>query len=264
VSEGWIKIHRSMREWRWASEPNMVSLWVHLLINACWEDRNWKGVSVKRGQVIFGRKEWAEKCGITEQSLRTCIERLKSTNEITIESTSKYSIVTVVNYEEYQAKEEESTSQSTTTSTSNQPATNQQLTTSKERKEDKKERIDADDIRAKPVWDFSSVSAEIQKILMPITALPLNTSAVHAWLNAGADPELDIFPTIKVMASRATAPPRSLKYFEGAVLQALAERSRIPDKAQANQNKPKGKPNARHHNFREQDYYARTDGFDVT
>src|SRR5574341_917443 len=42
-----------------------------------------------------------------------------------------------------------------------------------------------------------------------------NGSRIHAWLAAGADPELDIFPTVKRLLARKNgqAPRSSLKYF---------------------------------------------------
>ncbi|MBQ8861043.1 MAG: hypothetical protein IJ015_06900, partial [Ruminococcus sp.] len=49
---------------------------------------------------------------------------MKSTNEITIETTSKYSIITVISYNEHQ----NTTNEVTSRATNNQPATNQQLT----------------------------------------------------------------------------------------------------------------------------------------
>jgi len=118
---GWIKIHRKFSSWEWADEPKMVSLFIHLLIEASHQDARWKGREIKRGQVIFGRLKWAEKTGISEQGLRTCLKKLKSTGEIDIKSTSKYSIVTILNYDEYQGRRDND-------QPADQPATNQQLT----------------------------------------------------------------------------------------------------------------------------------------
>jgi len=115
----------------------MVSLFIHLLLAASNRPTNWKGQKLERGQVIFGREKWAAKTGISEQSLRTCIKRLKSTGEITIKSTKRYSIITIENYNEYQAKKEGN-------QPANQPPTNQQSTNNQphrekvRRKEEKK------------------------------------------------------------------------------------------------------------------------------
>jgi len=41
-----------------------------------------------------------------EQCSRTALDKLKSTNEITIETTNRYSLITVTNWEEYQTLSE--------------------------------------------------------------------------------------------------------------------------------------------------------------
>ena len=39
-NNGWIKIHRKLLEWEWADDPNMVALWIHLLLNANLTDKS--------------------------------------------------------------------------------------------------------------------------------------------------------------------------------------------------------------------------------
>ncbi len=135
---GWIKIHRKMQEWEWYDDSDTKALFLHLLLTANREDGVWHGIKVKRGQVVTGRKMLAEMLGISEQKIRTCIKRLKSTNEITSKSTNKFTIITLINYDTYQKKEKGSNQQinqdSNQQSTSNQPAINQQSTTNKKLK----------------------------------------------------------------------------------------------------------------------------------
>lgn len=45
-------------------------------------------------------------CLLYEQCGRTALDHLKSTNEITIETTNRYSLITVTNWEEYQTLSE--------------------------------------------------------------------------------------------------------------------------------------------------------------
>jgi len=113
-----------MDEWEWYKTPHMVHLFEHLISKANIHDGMWQGIEIKRGQRAVGRKTLAEETGISEQSLRTCIKRLKSTNEITIKSTNKFSVITVVQYEKYQPFKEEQPANIP----SNQPSINQQST----------------------------------------------------------------------------------------------------------------------------------------
>ena len=117
---GWIKLHRKIQDWQWYSDSNTFRLFIHLLLSANHKPQSWKGVVIGRGELATGRQSLSAQTGLSEQSVRTSLERLKSTNEITIKSTSKYSIVTIVNYDTYQFNDVEINQQ-----------TNQQVTTNK-------------------------------------------------------------------------------------------------------------------------------------
>lgn len=138
---GYIKLDRAIRKWRWYTKKNMLNVWIELLLSAAFEDYYCDGQLVKRGQAIIGREKLAKQLGIGVQELRTCLNRLVSTGEITIQSTNRGSIVTIVKWDEYQSSpsitNQESNQRTNQQVTSNQPATNQPLTTIKEIKEDK-------------------------------------------------------------------------------------------------------------------------------
>lgn len=124
-----------MTSWEWYQDANTMRVFLHLLLKANWEDSRYRNHPVPRGSLVCGRKQLAQDLKISEQSIRTALIHLKSTNEITIESTNRFSIIHIVNWEKYQVNENLSTNKITNKATNNQPATNQQLTTSKEYKE---------------------------------------------------------------------------------------------------------------------------------
>lgn len=128
MRDGYVKLHRKMTEWGWYKNSNTKAVFLHLLLTASWCDTTFMGHTILRGQCVFGRKEAAAALGISEQSVRTAIKHLKSTGEITIKSTSKFSIITIVKYSNYQDVIGESNQQNNQPanqqSTSNQPATN--------------------------------------------------------------------------------------------------------------------------------------------
>lgn len=129
--EGWVKIHRKMLDWQWADDPFCGWVFVNLILMASYEDKEWRGISIKKGQVVTSSNNLAKQTGLNRGQLRGCLNRLKSTNEITSKSTSKYTVITVLNYHLYQAANQQSNQRPT----NDEPATNQQLTTSKEVKE---------------------------------------------------------------------------------------------------------------------------------
>lgn len=144
--DGFIKIHRGLLEWGWYKDANTMRVFMDILLNANYHDGEYMGHPVKAGQCVVGRKALAERLGISEQSVRTALSHLKSTGEITIKSTNKFSIVTIENWGKYQIQEERSNQQSNQQAnqqlTNNQPTTNQQLTTSKKgRREERKKYI---------------------------------------------------------------------------------------------------------------------------
>jgi hypothetical protein len=134
---GWIKLYRKFCEWEWFNISEMVHLFIYLLINANHETGNWRGIEIKRGQILTGLNSLHEKTKISIQTLRTCLKRLEETKEINTQITNKYRIITICNYESYQGIENDTNKQPNKQLTSNQQATNKQLTTNKKNKEEK-------------------------------------------------------------------------------------------------------------------------------
>ncbi len=121
----WVKLHRSIASWQWYNDLKTKSVFLHLLIKANHEETHYRGVIVKRGEVLTGRKQLARELELSEQEIRTAINHLLS-SEITIKTTSKYSVITVLNYDNYQSSQP--TKKPTKQPTSNQQATKNQPT----------------------------------------------------------------------------------------------------------------------------------------
>lgn len=135
LQNGFIALHRSLLSWGWHTDPATGWLFVNLLLMANWTDSEWQGMTIERGQLVTGRKALAAQTGLSEQTVRTSLNRLKSTNEITLASTNKFSVITIVNYGKFQDVPEMPTSTLTSNLTNNQPAANQQLTTNEQEKQ---------------------------------------------------------------------------------------------------------------------------------
>ena len=102
TNEGYIKLYRKMTKWGWYKDNNTKCVFLHLLFMACYEPYYTAGMYLQPGQIVTTFREISEQTGISVQSVRTAINRLKSTNEITIFSTPKNSLITVNNYSDYQ------------------------------------------------------------------------------------------------------------------------------------------------------------------
>ena len=108
----YIKLDRKITDWEWFTNPNTLMVWIYLLTNAQYQDGSYRGVELKRGQLLTGRRKLSEKLGLTERQIRTCLKHLESTNEIAIESTNKNSLITIIKYAFYQGGESENDQQS--------------------------------------------------------------------------------------------------------------------------------------------------------
>ncbi len=137
MHRGYIKLWRKITEWEWYKDSNTFSLFLHLLVGANYKPSRFFGHEIKRGDIVTGLFQLFEDTGISIQSIRTSLERLKQTGEITIKTTNRFSIITLCNYEIYQSTEEESNKQLT----NDQQTSNKQVTTSKELKNDKNNTI---------------------------------------------------------------------------------------------------------------------------
>lgn len=188
---GWIATYRKLQDWEWYTDSYMVHLFIHLLLSANHKPKKWRGIDIKRGQFITGRKALSVATGISEQTVRTCLKRLKSTSEITIESTNGFSLVTVCKYDEYQSSEntinQPINQPANQQLTSDQPATNHKQQCNNITKEQKREKTTLPEFISKDI--FKSFLDHRKKIKAPMTdqAVNLLISKLEKEHNKGFD-----------------------------------------------------------------------------
>ena len=130
--QGWIKIHRQLLEWEWYDDINVTRLFLHILLKANHKSKNYKGEIVKVGEHLTSRDILSKETGLTIRQVRTALTKLKTTNELTINSSSQGTKIQIVNYEKYQVTTNELTTK--------RPATDQQTTSNKNVKNEKKKK----------------------------------------------------------------------------------------------------------------------------
>ena len=134
-NQGWIKLHRKFLKWEWYDDINTSRFFLHCLFRANHEDKKWRGTIIKRGQFISSLSKLSKECGLSIQQTRTCIDKLISTQEITHQPTSKYTLISLVNYDKYQSTNTQSNTQDNNQVTNNQQTSNKRVTTNKNYKE---------------------------------------------------------------------------------------------------------------------------------
>ena len=123
-----IKLNRSILDWRWYKDANTFRVFIHILLSANFADGFFEKETVLRGEFATSLDKIASDLNLSKQNVRTAISHLKSTGELTCRNCGKYQVITIVNYTLYQGM-------LTRSLTRNQHATNTQLTPIEEEQE---------------------------------------------------------------------------------------------------------------------------------
>jgi len=167
MHRGFVKVWRKVEDSGLCDDMEALGFATALILDANWKDKkaivNKKVVEVKRGQLIFGRKTYANRFNVSERKIRTLMDLLENIEFLTRKPTNKFTIVTICNYSKYQDDPSKTGQQhaghSGQQTTNKRPTKDQQETTSKEGKEGKegkerKEGIEAKrDVFAKSIYD---------------------------------------------------------------------------------------------------------------
>lgn len=117
-----VKLDRNIVKWRWFRNPKTLQLFIYLIVSANIDDYGFEGRTIHRGQLATSVKSLSLATGLTAQEVKTALGHLKSTKEITIETCSKFSVISILCYDKYQSN------QQTNQQTNNKRATNKQQT----------------------------------------------------------------------------------------------------------------------------------------
>ncbi len=130
--DGWIKLHRKMLDnpvvWK---DSDHLAVWIYLLLNATHKDMDVlfksKRITLKPGQLITGRKSIASQLSISDSKVKRVLLAFESDQQIDRQRSNKNSLITILNWCEYQQNDQQNDQQVT----SKRPASDQQVTTNK-------------------------------------------------------------------------------------------------------------------------------------
>jgi hypothetical protein len=106
---GWVKLHRNILEWEWYHDTNVKCLFIHLLISANHKDKQWRGITIKRGELVTSYAHLSDELSLSVKQIRIALSKLNRTGETASKTTNKYSLIRLVNYDYYQDYENEGT-----------------------------------------------------------------------------------------------------------------------------------------------------------
>lgn len=133
MAEAFIKLYKKMLNWEWYQDTNTKAVFLHCLLMANWKDGRFMGEEIPKGSFASSYPHIARQTNLSVQKVRTAISHLISTRELTVKATPKFSIFTVVKWDEYQG----ANMVSNTIPTGDQQSTNRRSTTIEEYKDTK-------------------------------------------------------------------------------------------------------------------------------
>lgn len=114
-SSGYVKIHRSLFDGDLAREEGLLSLFVTLIGWANWQPRKFVFEGQQRdlspGHVVCGINELAKHFNVSKSTIYRRLRYLEKTERIRNESGTRGTIISILNYETYQATQEVDESQ---------------------------------------------------------------------------------------------------------------------------------------------------------
>ena len=113
MNNGWIKLHRQFTSWEWYSDINVKVLFLHCLLSANHEVKKWRGIEIQKGQFITSLEHLSINTGLTVKQIRTALNKLKMTGEVACKTTSQYSIISINNWDKFQAEGKQEDKQKT-------------------------------------------------------------------------------------------------------------------------------------------------------
>lgn len=114
MSKGWVKMYRKMVEWEHYKDIATKVLFFHLLLSAAYEEtENENGFIIHSGYVLTSIRQLADETGLTVRQVRTSLEKLEATHEVTRTATHKSTLIKLEKWAFYQAEEKKATQTAT-------------------------------------------------------------------------------------------------------------------------------------------------------
>jgi len=133
MSDGWIRLHRKVREHQFWQEPRRFSnaeAWIDLLLSASHEDHEivigTQIMAVKRGQVLTSQRKLAQRWGWDRETVSRYLKLCLKLDQISRIQTSRgtshgYTLITIRNYSKYQNRTDHDAATDATTKPATMP-----------------------------------------------------------------------------------------------------------------------------------------------
>lgn len=139
LENGYVTLPRSIAKKDWFMENGTLRLYIVLLMNVAFKDTEVDGIPVKKGQFLTSFRKLALATDTDKQTVSKLLNRLEKAGDITVESTAKYSIITLHNGSDEpsaktQSQTQNQTQEQTQKQTQNETRSSKVIEESKEEK----------------------------------------------------------------------------------------------------------------------------------
>lgn len=101
LHNGWIKTPAAWFQTDSPKERRMYAMLQWLIMNANLTDGEWRGMPVKRGQIVTSLSTLCEALQQSQQQTRNTLKNIEENKEITKRGTKTATIITICNYDDY-------------------------------------------------------------------------------------------------------------------------------------------------------------------
>ena len=150
MEDGWIKLHRKMREWQHYQRPSIRLVFEELLFCANTKAGWFHGIKVKRGETMASVSTIEEYTGFSRKTVIKALAMLEESGEIRREKYGNYTKTIICKFDHYQGDNKKQSGGNITPPTPppstpiDTPPTPPQSTPEQELKKDKKEKNNID------------------------------------------------------------------------------------------------------------------------
>ena len=134
---GFVLMHRDILDWEWYQYPTVSRLYFHLILRVNYTDKKWQGILVKRWQLVTSNGHLANELKLSTQTIRTAIQKLQEGKYIGVETTNRFTLITLYYYDKFQSNTSEYNKQSTNQKTNKKLSNNKPVTTTKQNNKEK-------------------------------------------------------------------------------------------------------------------------------
>lgn len=158
-----------------------------MLLRANWKDGKFEGKVIPRGSFVSSIPKLSSETSLTQREIRTSIEHLKKTGEVTVKTTNRYSVFTINNYCLYQMSD----TQNGSLLTDKRQSIDSLTTAIEEKKEGNKVKKEINNIICTEPNESDTVQAVI--------TLVLNDKSLYSVCQKDIDEWTELYPAVNVI-----------------------------------------------------------------